>query len=263
MNILEKICQDKKELVETNKKALPIEKLLFYLEKVNFQKRDFISAIESKIQQEQNAIIAEVKKASPSKGIICEHFFPVEMAKNYEKHGASCISVLTDEKYFMGCNEFLINIRKNTSLPLLRKDFIIDKYQIWESKMIGADCILLIMAALSLEEAQQLEEEAIKAGLDVLVEAHNEAELKQALKLKSKLIGINNRNLQDLSVNIGNAHSMQNLVPKDRILICESGINSVNDFELMNDKGFKSFLIGEFLSKDAENINKINKFFSK
>ena len=258
MTILQKILSDKKEIIAKNKDVMPLDKIHFYLKKVNYQKRDFIDAITQKIQQNKSAIIAEVKKASPSKGLICQNFQPVEVAKNYEKFGATCISVLTDEKYFMGKNKYLIEIKKHTSLPILRKDFIIDQYQVWESKLIGADCILLIMSALTLYQAQKLEEIAIEAGLDILIEIHNADELQQALKLQSKLIGINNRNLKDLSVDLLNSSKIQSLIPQDKILVCESGINSVEDFKKMQKQNFKVFLIGEFLSKNSENIKLLN-----
>jgi indole-3-glycerol phosphate synthase len=256
--ILQQIIDNKKEIVAKNKELIPLDKIYFYLKKINYHKRNFTGAIEDKIKKQKPAIIAEVKKASPSKGVICKNFKPVEIAKNYEKFGATCISVLTDEKYFMGKNEYLIEIKKNTSLPILRKDFIIDEYQIWESKLIGADCILLIMSALELEQAKKLEKAAIKAGLDILIEIHNEQELHNATKLQSKLIGINNRNLKDLSVDLKNSLQIQSLIPNNKIIICESGINSIEDFNIMQKEGFKAFLIGEFLSKNFNNIKLLN-----
>jgi indole-3-glycerol phosphate synthase len=253
MNILEQIYQDKLIEVRNKKKQISGDEICAQIKCASHKIKDFAAAIERKIQQGKPAIIAEVKKASPSKGIIREDFDPVSIAKIYEENGAACISVLTDEKYFMGKNEYLSEIRKNVDLPILRKDFIIDPYQILESKLIGADCILLIMAMLDDDKAQKLEEKAIEIGLSVLIEVHDEEELKRALKLKSRLIGINNRNLKTFEISLEVSRSLFPKIPSGKIIICESGIFNEDDISQMQKIGINSFLIGESLMRQ-ENI---------
>ena len=171
-------------------------------------------------------LIAEVKKASPSKGLIRKDFDPLELAKCYQNGGASCLSVLTDEKYFQGNNKYIDIIKKEVDLPILRKDFIIDPWQIKESRSLGADCILLIMAALNLEDAILLEKEAIDLGMDVLIETHTEEEVKMANKLKSKLVGVNNRNLKTMEVDINNTLKLKKFIDPDKIIVAESGLKT-------------------------------------
>ena len=252
MNILEKIHQDKLVEVRNAKKAMSGDEICAKIKCGSVQPKGFIKAIETKLAQKQVAIISEVKKASPSKGLIRADFNPQEIAKIYEANGAACISVLTDEKYFMGKAQYLRDVREVTNLPILRKDFIIDAYQIVEAKMIGADCILLIMAMLSDEQAAALEQKAIEIGLDVLVEVHDEAELRRALKLKTKLIGINNRNLKTLEVDINTSKKLVKLIPDERIVVCESGIASAKEIREMQDCGINSFLIGESLMRQED-----------
>jgi indole-3-glycerol phosphate synthase len=253
MNILEQIYQDKLIEVRNKKKQISGDEICAQIKCASHKIKDFAAAIEKTIKQGKPAIIAEVKKASPSKGIIREDFDPVSIAKIYEENGAACISVLTDEKYFMGKNEYLSEIRKNVDLPILRKDFIIDPYQILESKLIGADCILLIMAMLDDDKAQKLEEKAIEIGLSVLIEVHDEEELKRALKLKSRLIGINNRNLKTFEISLEVSKSLFPKIPSGKIIICESGIFNEDDISQMQKIGINSFLIGESLMRQ-ENI---------
>lgn len=253
MDVLQKIYQDKLIEVRNKKKQLSAQDICAQIKCKEVKLKGFAQQIIDKLSKNETVIIAEVKKASPSKGIIRENFNAVEIAKEYEKNGAACISVLTDEKYFSGKNEYLSQIRENINLPILRKDFIIDPYQIWEAKLIGADCILLIMAMLDDDLAQKLEQTAIDSGLDVLLEVHNEEELKRALKLKSKLIGINNRNLKTLEVNLQNSVNLAPKVPEDKILICESGIYGKEDIKKMQQIGINSFLIGESLMRQ-ENV---------
>ncbi len=257
MNILEQIYQDKLIEVVNKKRQISQQEILQQvLKKIHQQNqinnKSFVDAINRKVSKQQIAIIAEVKKASPSKGIIRENFDPLEIAKIYQANKAACISVLTDEKYFQGKNQYLIEIAANTNLPILRKDFIIDQYQILESKLIGANCILLIMAMLSENQAIELEQAAIEVGLEVLIEVHDEEELKKALKLKSSLIGINNRNLKTFEISLQNCIRLAPQVPNDRIIICESGIFNQQDIALMQKIGVNSFLVGESLMKQND-----------
>ena len=252
MNILEEIYQHKLLEVRNCKKQLSLTDICAGMKANPRKPKDFTAAISNKINNNKIAIIAEVKKASPSKGIIRADFDAVNIAKIYQENGAACVSVLTDEKYFMGKIEYLRQIRQNIDLPILRKDFMVDAYQIYEAKSLGADCILLIMAMIDLKKAQELEKVAGDIGLDVLAEVHNEAELELALKLKTKLIGINNRDLKTLKIDISNSQKLSRLVPSDRIVICESGINNKADIDLMRSSGINSFLIGESLMRQDD-----------
>ena len=195
-------------------------------------------------------LIAEIKKASPSKGLIRNDFDPLELAKCYQDGGASCLSVLTDEKYFQGNNKYIDIIKKEIDLPILRKDFIIDPWQIKESRSLGADCILLIMAALNLEEAILLEKEALDLGMDVLVETHTHEEIKMANKLKSKLVGVNNRNLKTMEVDINNTIKLKKFIDPDKIIVAESGLKTHTDLKFFKENGIINFLIGESLMKE-------------
>ena len=195
-------------------------------------------------------LIAEIKKASPSKGLIRNDFDPLELAKCYQDGGASCLSVLTDEKYFQGNNKYIDIIKKEIDLPILRKDFIIDPWQIKESRSLGADCILLIMAALNLEEAILLEKEALDLGMDVLVETHTHEEIKMANKLKSKLVGVNNRNLKTMEVDINNTIKLKKFIDPDKIIVAESGLKTHTDLKFFEENGIINFLIGESLMKE-------------
>jgi indole-3-glycerol phosphate synthase len=252
MNILEEIYQHKLVEVRNCKKNKSLHDICSELKLQNRKPQDFSAALQNKIINNDPAIICEVKKASPSKGIIRDDFDPVKIAKIYEENGAACISVLTDEKYFMGHSKYLSDIRKNVKIPILRKDFIIDVYQIYEAKLLGADCILLIMAMLDLQKAQELEKIAHDIGLSVLIEIHDEAELEKALKLRSALIGINNRNLKTFEIDINNSIKLSKLIPKDKIIICESGIYSRDDIKKMQLENINSFLIGESLMRQDD-----------
>jgi len=249
MNILEKICQDKQLEVRGKKKLLSGQEICAKIKCSDHKPKNFAAAIEAKLKQNKCAIIAEVKKASPSKGIIRDDFDPVAIAKIYQENGATCLSVLTDEKYFMGKNEYLTSIRKEVDLPILRKDFIIDPYQIWEAKLIGADCILLIMAMLSEKQAIELEQTALDIGLSVLIEIHDEEELQKALKLKSRLIGINNRNLKTFEISLSTSFDLSKKIPQDKIIICESGIFTKADILKMQRISINAFLVGESLMR--------------
>ena len=200
-------------------------------------------------------IIAEIKKASPSKGIICKDFFPTDIAKSYEKFGASCLSILTDYPSFQGKQEDLIAVRKISSLPILRKDFIFDEIQVYESRAIGSDCILIIMAALTDNEAECIEKKAIELGMDVILEIHNQKELERALLLNSKLIGINNRDLNSFITDLNTTANLIKSIPDDYLVISESGISTKDDIKFIMDFGINSFLIGENFMK-SNNIEK-------
>ena len=252
MNILEQIYQDKLIEVRNKKKQISGQELCRQIKCSNVVSKNFIATIEQKLFQKQIAIIAEVKKASPSKGIIRADFDPLAIAKAYQQNGAACISVLTDEKYFMGKNEYLSTIAKNVNLPVLRKDFMVDEYQIWEAKSIGADCILLIMAMLDQNQAIELEQAAIGIGLSVLIEIHDESDLQKALNLKSKLIGINNRNLKTFEISLETSRNLAPKIPQDKIVICESGILSKVDILEMQQIGINSFLVGESLMRQSD-----------
>ena len=190
-------------------------------------------------------MITEIKKASPSKGILRNNFEPAQIAKTYEQHGAACLSVLTDVDYFQGCNAYLQEARAACTIPVLRKDFTIDPYQIYEARAIGADAILLIVAALELHQMQDLEACAHALGLDVLVEVHNAQELEQALQLKTPLLGINNRNLKNFEVTLQTTLSLLSMVPDTKTLVTESGIMNRSDVQLMREHQVHGFLVGE------------------
>jgi len=207
--------------------------------------RDFVGAIQHKIQQGQAAVIAEIKKASPSKGVLRADFIPADIAQSYAEHGAACLSVLTDAQFFQGSVDYLKQARASCDLPVLRKDFMVDAYQVYEARAMGADCILLIAACL--DDAQMKDLEAIARGLDmaVLVEVHDAEELNRALKLKTPLVGINNRNLRTFEVSLDTTLGMLKDVPSDRILITESGILTTDDVQKMRDAKVNAFLVGE------------------
>ncbi len=214
--------------------------------------RDFVGAMRRKIGAGLPAVIAEVKKASPSKGVIREHFIPADIAQSYAEHGAACLSVLTDRQYFQGSPDYLKQARASCDLPVLRKDFIVDPYQVYEARAMGADCILLIAACL--DDAQMAELEALAMGLNmaVLVEVHDRDELQRALKLKTPLVGINNRNLRTFEVTLDTTLGMLADVPSDRLLVTESGILAQQDVQTLREAGVHAFLVGEAFMRAPE-----------
>ena len=207
--------------------------------------RDFTKALRSKIAAGSAAVIAEVKKASPSKGVLREHFVPAEIAASYEKHGAACLSVLTDRQFFQGSVDYLKAARAACALPVLRKDFMVDAYQVFEARAMGADCILLIAASLDDAQMADLEAQAQALGMSVLVEVHDGAELDRALRLKTPLVGINNRNLRTFEVTLDTSIGLLKQVPGDRLLVTESGILARADVQRMRDANVHAFLVGE------------------
>ena len=214
--------------------------------------RDFVGAIRRKIAAGQPAVIAEIKKASPSKGVLRADFRPAEIAASYAQHGAACLSVLTDEQFFQGSAEYLQQARAACSIPVLRKDFIVDAYQIYQARAMGADCILLIAAALSLAQMKEFESLAHSLGMGVLVEVHDGAELRNALQLETPLIGINNRNLRTFEVSLQTTLDLLLQIPSDRIVVTESGIYKSVDVQLMRSHHVHAFLVGEAFMRAAD-----------
>ncbi|MGN6082973.1 indole-3-glycerol phosphate synthase TrpC [Trinickia sp.] len=242
-DILERIIAVKREEVRAAQLSAPLEELR--LEASSRDVRDFVGALRAKHEAGAAAVIAEVKKASPSKGVLREHFVPADIARSYEQGGAACLSVLTDVQFFQGSAAYLEAARAACALPVLRKDFIVDPYQVVEARAMGADAILLIAAALSLTQMQELEAFAHSLGLAVLVEVHDRAELTQALTLKTPLIGINNRNLRTFETSLDTTLGMLDALPDDRIVVTESGILSRADVERMRASSVHTFLVGE------------------
>ncbi|CDS53381.1 Indole-3-glycerol phosphate synthase [Polaromonas sp. CG9_12] len=216
------------------------------------QTRDFVGALRARIAAGKPAVIAEIKKASPSKGVLRSDFIPADIAQSYAEAGAACLSVLTDQQFFQGSIDYLKQTRASCSLPVLRKDFIIDAYQVYESRVMGADCILLIAACL--DDAQMKAFEALAMSLDmaVLVEVHDEAELARALMLKTPLIGINNRNLNTFDVSLDTTLSLMGKVPAERLLVTESGIMTPEDVKRLRDVNINVFLVGEAFMRADE-----------
>ena len=245
MNILQKIVENTRDNLKVKKNNLSLEEIKSSLAELSLPKSNFKSSISNK----NEAIIAEIKKASPSAGVIAEDFNPARKAKDYEAFGASALSILTEEDFFQGSNEHLKAVKKITSLPILRKDFIIDEYQIYESKLIGADCILLIASILSDQQLEEFAAIAKTLELDYLIEVHDENELKRAELFEDALIGVNNRNLKTFEVDLDNSVSLRNLFIKNNVFIAESGIKSRKDVDYLKSNNIKVFLIGESLMK--------------
>ena len=250
-DILAKICAVKRGHVQQCKSTVPHSELKKRLPK-DFAVKSFSAALKNSLKSGYG-LIAEIKKASPSKGLIREDFSPKELALSYQRGGASCLSVLTDEPFFMGRNDFLTSVREISSLPILRKDFMIDHYQITESRVLGADCILLIMAALSDDLAIELENYAFDLGMEVLIEVHDEQEMERALQLKSPLIGVNNRNLKTMKTDLATTEQLAKLGPMDRFVWAECGLITEGDLARMANVGARCFLIGEALMRQ-ENL---------
>ena len=250
-DILEKIVAVKHQEVAAAQRRKPLAAVRADAES-RVLTRDFVGAMRSKIAAGHPAVIAEIKKASPSKGVLREEFIPADIAQSYAEHGAACLSVLTDVDFFQGSVDFLKQARASCQLPVLRKDFMVDAYQIYESRAMGADAVLLIAACL--DDAQMKDFEAIARNLDmaVLVEVHDQAELERALKLQTPLIGVNNRNLKTFEVSLDTTLSLRAQVPADRILVTESGIQTRDDVLRMGAAGVGAFLVGEAFMRASE-----------
>ncbi|MGB5275667.1 MAG: indole-3-glycerol phosphate synthase TrpC [Gammaproteobacteria bacterium] len=223
--------------------------------------RGFIAAIEQCIAANRSAVIAEIKKASPSKGLLRESFDPSAIAKSYQQHGAACLSVLTDRDFFQGAEDYLQQARSACTLPVIRKDFIIDTYQVYEARAINADCILLIVAALDDGDLQRLLDQAHDLQMDVLMEVHDDAELERALATGARLIGINNRNLRTFETRLSTTINMLGNIPEDRIVVTESGIHTPQDVKLMREHNVHAFLVGEAFMKADDPGAKLAELF--
>lgn len=251
--ILKKILATKEQEIIARSKILPLAEVKAQALGANpGDLRGFYHAMKNKIAQGQPAVIAEIKKASPSKGILRAHFVPEDIAVSYEKAGAACLSVLTDRDYFQGHENYLKAARAACALPVIRKDFLVDPYQIYEARTLNADCVLLIVAALSKMQLQDLEGIAMECGMDVLVEVHNGEELDAALTLKTPLLGINNRDLHSFNLTLDTTLGLLPNVPKEKLLVTESGILARADVELMRSHQVHAFLVGEAFMR-AEN----------
>lgn len=258
--VLRKIIARKWEEIAERKKTTSLDALKAKAA-AQAPARGFVVAIENKIANGQSGVIAEIKKASPSKGVIREHFVPDEIARSYEQGGAACLSVLTDVDFFQGADAYLQQARAAVSLPVIRKDFLVDEYHIYEARALGADCVLLIVSALETAKLKELNTLAHNLGLDVLVEVHDEKELDIALELPNKLIGINNRNLHSFDVTLETTYKLLDKIGKDRIVVTESGILAPIDVHAMREKNVHAFLVGEAFMRAEDPGKALSEFF--
>ncbi len=249
-DVLRRICATKREEVERAKAARPLSEVERAAHAAA-PPRGFVRALR-RASAAGYGLIAEIKRASPSAGLIRADFDPAALARAYARGGANCLSVLTDAPYFQGKAEYLAAARAAVGLPVLRKDFMLDPYQIAESRAIGADCVLLILAALEDTQAAELEATAVSLGMDVLAEVHNRAELERALRLKTPLIGINNRDLKSLTVNLATSEQLAHNVPAERLVVSESGLHGPRDLARMASAGIRCFLVGESLMRQSD-----------
>ncbi len=261
-DILKKILHTKTEEVEKRKERTSLSELQEMIKEAP-EPRGFYRALKDKAAQKKPAIIAEIKKASPSQGVIREDFKPIEIASDYAMHGATCLSVLTDKHYFQGSEAYLQMVQRASPLPVIRKDFMVDSYQIYESRALGADCVLLIVAALEDNQMEQLLTQAAELEMDILVEVHDEKELERALKLDSPLVGINNRNLRNFETQLTTTLDLLKQIPEGRLVVTESGIHTQEDVQLMLNNEVYCFLIGEaFMRAPSPGEKMQNLFFS-
>lgn len=260
-DVLNKIMQHKAEEVAFTKRKISLADQKAVADD-QASTRGFVNALQQKLQQNKSAVIAEVKKASPSKGIIRPNFDPQQIAESYAEHGAACLSVLTDEEFFKGHMDYMKIARSACELPVLRKDFMLDDYQVFEARANGADCILLIVAALEDGLMQDLAGRANELGMDVLVEVHDATELERGLKLEQPMIGINNRDLRNFTTSLNTTIDLLVSIPEDRIVVTESGIHHLEDVELMRRHHVNTFLVGEAFMRADEPGEKLSKLFS-
>ncbi len=262
--VLKKIVARKHEEISERIKHISLEEMKKLALSANAKNpvRGFADALKAKVANGQSGVIAEIKKASPSKGVLRDVFIPEEIAQSYERGGAACLSVLTDKDFFQGHEDYLIEARKACQLPVIRKDFIIDPYQVYEARAIGADCVLLIAACLSGDELFNLDKLSRELGLDVLVEVHNRAELELALNYSSsELLGINNRDLHTFDLSLNNTFDLLDSIPNDRFIVTESGIHTVDDVAAMRAKEINAFLVGEAFMKADKPGEKLAELF--
>ena len=259
--ILKKILDRKREEIAERSATVSLEQLKQQAALASAP-RGFAAAMTAKIAAGEPAVIAEIKKASPSKGVIREKFDPAAIAASYADGGAACLSVLTDVDFFQGADKYLQQARDACHLPVIRKDFIIDQYQIYEARAMGADCILLIVSALAEKQLADLHDLAISLGMDVLIEVHDAAELSIALKLDNPMVGINNRNLHSFEVSLDNTYQLLEKIPDNRIVITESGIHSREDVAAMRQQKVNAFLVGEAFMRSEEPGDRLSEMFS-
>ncbi|VAW97005.1 Indole-3-glycerol phosphate synthase [hydrothermal vent metagenome] len=250
-DILKKILATKLDEITAGKTNISLDSMKSLAQDASAV-RGFINAIQTKIENKQAAVIAEIKKASPSKGVMRENFDPAQIAASYQKGGAACLSILTDQLYFQGHNDYLKMARDISGLPVIRKDFIIDAYQVYQARAIGADCILLIVSALEQQQLADLASLAHELTMDVLVEVHDADELQRALQLPCPLVGINNRNLRTFEVSLQTTIDLLPDIPSDRIVVTESAIHTKKDVQLMRSHHVNSFLVGETFMRAPE-----------
>ncbi len=260
LDILRQIVRHKAQEITQRTRLQPLPELRARVKDMPHP-RGFLEAVETRVAVKQAAIIAEIKKASPSKGVIRQHFDPVAIAESYAAAGAACLSVLTDKMFFQGADEYLDQAKQACALPVLRKDFTIDAYQVWEARVIGADCILLIVAAIGDAQLMELSSLALELGMDVLVEVHDEHELERALVLQLPMIGINNRDLRTFETRLTTTLDMLAHIPDNRIVITESGIRKPDDVRLMYEHDVFGFLVGEAFMRAAEPGAKLAELF--
>jgi len=259
-DILKKILRRKTEEIAECRARIS-QQALGELVKTASEPRGFLAALRRRAVEGDAAVIAEIKKASPSKGVLREQFVPAEIAASYEKGGAACLSVLTDVDFFQGADEYLQQARAACQLPVLRKDFVIDPYQVWEARALGADCILLIVAALDDAALRELLELADELGMDALVEVHDASEMERALATPAPLIGVNNRDLRTFETNLDTTLMLKQGFPEDRLLVTESGIHTREDVRSMHAAGTHAFLVGEAFMKAEEPGGKLRELF--
>ena len=260
-DVLEKILRTKQLEITERSLRVDLVELRRQAEEADTP-RGFINAMRQRISQGEAAVIAEIKKASPSKGVIRESFDPPAIAQSYQQGGAACLSVLTDRVYFQGHEDYLMAAREACHLPVIRKDFIVDPYQVYEARCINADCILLIAAALSDRKLEELNTLAIELGMDVLIEVHNREELERVLPLNAPLIGINNRNLRTFETSLQTSIDLLPIVPKDTLLVTESGIHTQADVALMRENQIHAFLVGEAFMRADNPGDELKHLFS-